>query len=210
MQTARRSPIPPTAAAAAGASPPHSPGETPSPPPPPPVRPVRVMQTARRSPTPSAAAAAGAPAPRTLPAPSASSSVPSSVRRPSPSLPRSRTQPRPVTESSGEESDPFPCFSSEEDSSDGVSSNPSYYPPRPARGHMRTPSFPNSSHAATTVAEAPECCAFCSARRRGGNLPLLRCSSCKLVKYCGIQCQRDHRPFHRVACEAASSSRPPL
>ena len=30
-----------------------------------------------------------------------------------------------------------------------------------------------------------------------------RCSRCKVVYYCGRECQRAHRPEHREACRAA-------
>ena len=32
-------------------------------------------------------------------------------------------------------------------------------------------------------------------------IKLKDCSACKLVKYCGVKCQRDHRPQHKRACK---------
>ncbi len=33
------------------------------------------------------------------------------------------------------------------------------------------------------------------------DVKLKDCSACKLVKYCGINCQREHRPKHKEACK---------
>ena len=40
-------------------------------------------------------------------------------------------------------------------------------------------------------------CASCG--KADANLKL--CKSCKLVKYCGVECQRAHRPAHKKACK---------
>eukprot|EP00985_Skeletonema_marinoi_P003292 scaffold1373_cov134-Skeletonema_marinoi.AAC.2 len=33
------------------------------------------------------------------------------------------------------------------------------------------------------------------------DVKLKDCSACKLVKYCGVKCQKDHRPQHKQACK---------
>jgi len=33
------------------------------------------------------------------------------------------------------------------------------------------------------------------------DIKLKDCSACKLVRYCGVKCQRDHRPQHKRACK---------
>lgn len=44
------------------------------------------------------------------------------------------------------------------------------------------------------------CCASCSIAE-GGDVKLKDCSACKLVRYCGVQCQREHRPQHKKECK---------
>jgi len=48
--------------------------------------------------------------------------------------------------------------------------------------------------------EADEVCASCGIT--GGNdVKLLLCTACKLVKYCSVDCQKNHRPQHKKACK---------
>ena len=44
------------------------------------------------------------------------------------------------------------------------------------------------------------CCASCGIAG-GGDVKLKDCSACKLVKYCGIECQRRHRKKHKKECK---------
>ena len=44
------------------------------------------------------------------------------------------------------------------------------------------------------------CCAACGIA--GGNdVKLKDCSACKLVKYCGVECQKEHRKMHEKGCK---------
>ena len=42
--------------------------------------------------------------------------------------------------------------------------------------------------------------AKCAACGKGG-VGLKKCTACKLVKYCGVDCQRAHRPQHKRECK---------
>ena len=44
------------------------------------------------------------------------------------------------------------------------------------------------------------CCASCGVKEDDG-IPLKKCNGCHLVKYCGIECQRNHRPNHKRECK---------
>ena len=44
------------------------------------------------------------------------------------------------------------------------------------------------------------CCASCGIAG-GGDVKLKDCSACKLVKYCGIECQKKHRKEHKAECK---------
>ena len=50
--------------------------------------------------------------------------------------------------------------------------------------------------------EVDERCAACGITGGGDeNIKLKNCTACKLVKYCGVECQRKHRPQHKRACK---------
>eukprot|EP00984_Skeletonema_dohrnii_P015768 scaffold6874_cov74-Skeletonema_dohrnii-CCMP3373.AAC.3 len=42
-------------------------------------------------------------------------------------------------------------------------------------------------------------CACCG--RTGGDIKLKNCTACCLVRYCGVKCQKDHRPHHKKECK---------
>ena len=44
-------------------------------------------------------------------------------------------------------------------------------------------------------------CAACGITSNDDGIKLKTCSGCKLVKYCGTKCQREHRPKHKLACK---------
>jgi len=44
------------------------------------------------------------------------------------------------------------------------------------------------------------CCASCGVAE-GDDIKLKNCTACHLVKYCGVKCQREHRPQHKRACK---------
>ena len=44
------------------------------------------------------------------------------------------------------------------------------------------------------------CCASCGIAEVD-DVKLKDCSACKLVRYCGIKCQRDHRSQHKKECK---------
>ncbi len=48
--------------------------------------------------------------------------------------------------------------------------------------------------------EADEVCANCG-KAEVDNINLKMCTACKLVKYCSVECQKNHRPRHKRACK---------
>ena len=48
--------------------------------------------------------------------------------------------------------------------------------------------------------ENKACCASCGIAG-GDDVKLKDCTACHLVKYCGVECQRDHRPKHKRVCK---------
>ena len=45
------------------------------------------------------------------------------------------------------------------------------------------------------------CCAECGKEEGGGVISLKACKSCKLVRYCNVNCQRNHWPKHKKVCK---------
>jgi len=43
-------------------------------------------------------------------------------------------------------------------------------------------------------------CDFCGAH----GAALIKCSNCKVAKYCGLSCQKSHYEEHKAACRALS------
>jgi tetratricopeptide (TPR) repeat protein len=48
--------------------------------------------------------------------------------------------------------------------------------------------------------EADEVCASCGTTG-GDGISLKICTACRLVKYCSVECQKNHRPKHKKACK---------
>ena len=48
--------------------------------------------------------------------------------------------------------------------------------------------------------EADEVCANCG-KAEVDDVKLKKCNACKLVKYCSVDCQKNHRPQHKKACK---------
>jgi hypothetical protein len=48
--------------------------------------------------------------------------------------------------------------------------------------------------------QAEEVCAFCG-KAAVDNLKLKKCGGCELVKYCGVDCQKNHWSKHKKACK---------
>ena len=50
-------------------------------------------------------------------------------------------------------------------------------------------------------------CANCgrSSDGEGGLFKLKNCTACRLVKYCGVECQKAHRKIHKKACKKRSA-----
>jgi len=48
--------------------------------------------------------------------------------------------------------------------------------------------------------EADEVCASCG-KSAVDDIKLKFCTACKLVKYCSVECQKNHRPKHKKACK---------
>ena len=51
---------------------------------------------------------------------------------------------------------------------------------------------------------SPDVCASCGkgSDGEGGTVKLKECTACRLVKYCGVECQKAHRKQHKKACKA--------
>ncbi len=52
----------------------------------------------------------------------------------------------------------------------------------------------------TTAVETDEVCANCG-KTEVDEVKLKLCTACKLVKYCSVDCQKNHRPQHKKACK---------
>ena len=50
------------------------------------------------------------------------------------------------------------------------------------------------------MSEDTSCCASCG-KEQGDGIQLRTCTACKSVRYCGVICQRNHRPKHKKACK---------
>src|SRR6056300_1315293 len=50
------------------------------------------------------------------------------------------------------------------------------------------------------MADAMMSCACCG-KAEVDDIKLKICTACKLVKYCSIECQKNHRPQHKKACK---------
>ena len=61
----------------------------------------------------------------------------------------------------------------------------------------------SSSTMMSGVVEESDDMMYCAACGTAGidEIKLKDCSACKLVKYCNVQCQKDHRPQHKRACK---------
>jgi len=44
------------------------------------------------------------------------------------------------------------------------------------------------------------CCAACGIAAND-DVKLKKCAACEIVRYCGVNCQREHRPQHKRACK---------
>ena len=53
---------------------------------------------------------------------------------------------------------------------------------------------------ATTEEEEVMLCASCGVAG-SDDIKLKRCNACYLVRYCGVKCQKDHRPKHKKECK---------
>ena len=58
----------------------------------------------------------------------------------------------------------------------------------------------NVEDASSCQADLTSCCASCGIAE-GDNVKLKKCNGCHLVRYCGVQCQKDHRSQHKRACK---------
>ena len=48
--------------------------------------------------------------------------------------------------------------------------------------------------------DGAEACANCG-KHGSDNVKLKNCTACRLVKYCGVDCQKTHRKHHKMACK---------
>eukprot|EP00984_Skeletonema_dohrnii_P007364 scaffold2671_cov81-Skeletonema_dohrnii-CCMP3373.AAC.4 len=51
--------------------------------------------------------------------------------------------------------------------------------------------------------EASNMMMFCAACgiAGGDDIKLKKCTACKSVRYCGVKCQKEHRPQHKKECK---------
>ncbi len=45
------------------------------------------------------------------------------------------------------------------------------------------------------------CCASCGITENNDDVKLKKCTACHFVRYCSVQCQREHRPKHKRDCK---------
>lgn len=71
------------------------------------------------------------------------------------------------------------------------------------------PHFPPALLTMSTPAdnknEEPALCANCG-QEEHDDIKLKRCAACKIVKYCGRDCQTSHRPHHKKACRKRAAA----
>ena len=48
--------------------------------------------------------------------------------------------------------------------------------------------------------DGAEACANCGATDKDTSVKLKRCTACRLVKYCSVDCQKAHRKQHKKEC----------
>jgi hypothetical protein len=48
------------------------------------------------------------------------------------------------------------------------------------------------------------CCASCGTKAND-DVKLKKCGACNLVRYCGVKCQREHRPHHKRECKKCAA-----
>jgi tetratricopeptide (TPR) repeat protein len=65
---------------------------------------------------------------------------------------------------------------------------------------IRTASPQRNSVMNSNTDESVELCANCGITG-GDDVKLRLCTACKLVKYCSVACQKNHRPQHKKACK---------
>ena len=69
------------------------------------------------------------------------------------------------------------------------------------------PSRPHTPHTADTVScvlpvlPADEVCVNCGSKGGEDGVKLKNCTACRLVRYCGLDCQRAHRKQHKKTCK---------
>ena len=51
------------------------------------------------------------------------------------------------------------------------------------------------------VDDGEKACANCGSKHGSDNVKLKKCTACRLVKYCGVDCQKAHRKLHKKACK---------
>ena len=70
--------------------------------------------------------------------------------------------------------------------------------------NYRSRGLSTGERGATTIimssTEQDEACASCG-KAEVDNIKLRKCTACNLVKYCSVDCQKNHRPQHKRACK---------
>ena len=55
------------------------------------------------------------------------------------------------------------------------------------------------------IEAALDTCANCGKSGNDSNVKLKKCNACYLVKYCGVECQKAHRPKHKKDCRTRAT-----
>ena len=80
---------------------------------------------------------------------------------------------------------------------------PNRWPGEDSRGTNSADATPTRRSSMSCVAVdggSADVCANCEKGSEGGAIKLKNCNACRLVKYCGVDCQRAHRKQHKKAC----------
>ena len=90
--------------------------------------------------------------------------------------------------------------SSDRDDDTGADGTPSFAFDASATADADDEPSANAAHSSQQRLITVDVCANCG-QEGGGGVKLKNCTACRLVKYCGVDCQKAHRKQHKKACK---------